>query len=87
MGSCGEMVGAMITLGDGATTSASGNGESAKEIHRGATKNGRGDRTGLRMAVAGGMGVQADDGDKDGVATLGSALSGTLGRDGEGMRV
>lgn len=85
MGSCCEMAGAMITLGDGATTG--GNGESAKEIRRGATRNGRGDRTGLRMAVAGAVGVQADDGGKDGVATLGSALSGTLGRGGEGMRV
>ena len=70
----------MITLGDGATTG--GNGEAAKEIRRGATGNGRGDGTGRRMAEAGGMGVQADDG----VATLGSALSGTLGHAGEGMR-
>ena len=74
----------MTTLGDGAT--AGGNGESAKEIRRGATGNGRGDGTGLRMAEAGGVGVQADDGDKDGVATLGSDSSGTLGRAWEGMR-
>ena len=74
----------MITLGDGAT--AGGNGESAKEICLGATGKGRGDGTGLRKAEAGGVGVQADDGDKDGEATLGSASSGTLGRAGEGMR-
>jgi len=74
----------VTTLGDGAT--AGGNGESAKEIRRGATGNGRGDGTGLRMAEAGGVGVQADDRDKDGVATLGSASAGTLGRAGEGIR-
>ncbi len=74
----------MTTLGDGAP--AGGNGESAKEIRCGATKNGRGDGTGLRMAEAGGVGVRADDGDKDGVATLGSALASTLGRAGEGIR-
>ena len=74
----------MTTLGDGAT--AGGNGESAKEIRRGETGNGRGDGTGLWMAEAGGVGVQADDGDKDGVATLGSASAGTLGRAGEGIR-
>jgi len=74
----------MTTLGDGAT--AGGNGESAKEIHRDATGNGRGDGTGLRMAEAGGVGVQADDGDKEGVATLGSVSAGTLGRAGDGIR-
>ncbi len=74
----------MTTLGDGAT--AGGNWESAKEIHRGKTGNGREDGTGLRMAEAGGVGVQADDGDKEGVATLGSAAAGTLGRAGEGIR-
>ncbi len=74
----------MTTLGDGAT--AGGNGESAKEIRRGETGNGRGDGTGLRMAEAGGVGVQADDGDKDGVATLGSASAGTLGHAGEDFR-
>ena len=74
----------MTTLGDGAT--AGGNGESAKEIRRGETGNGRGDGTGLRMAEAGGVGVQADDGDKEGVATLGSVSAGTLGRAGEGIR-
>ena len=84
MGSRGGRVGAMTTLGDGAT--AGGNGESAKEICRGATGNGRGNGTGLRMAEAGGVGVQADDGEKDGVATLGSTSSGTLGRAWAGMR-
>ena len=75
----------MTTLGDGAT--AGGNGESAKEIRRGETGNGRGDGTGrLRMAEAGGVGVQADDGDKEWVATLGSVSAGTLGRAGEGIR-
>ncbi len=74
----------MTTLGDGAT--AGGNGESAMEIRRGATGNGRGDGTGLRMAEAGGLRVQADDGDKDGVATLGSASVSTLGRAEKGIR-
>ena len=74
----------MTTLGDGAT--AGGNGESAKEIRRGETGTGRGDGTGLWMAEAGGVAVQVDDGDKDGVATLGTASAGTLGRAGEDCR-
>ena len=71
-------MGALITLGDGAT--ACGSGESAKLRRRGTTGPGRGDWIGLLMFKTGGLvGVLADDGVMAGEATLGGDLSGTLG--------
>ena len=71
-------MGALITLGDGAT--ACGSGESAKVRRHGTAGPGRGDGIGRRMAKTGGLeGVLADDGIMAGKATLGGDLSGTLG--------
>ena len=86
MGSCGGRVGTLITLGDGAT--ACGDGESAKVRRRGTAGIGRGDWLGLWMAETGGtVGFLADEGGMAGEATLGGALSGTLGRGPECWKV
>ena len=83
MGSGGGREGAMITLGDGAT--ACGSGVSAKVRRCGTAGTGRGDRLGVRMAETGGMeGVLVSGGVMGGDATLGGALSCTLG--GAGIR-
>ena len=80
MGSGGGREGDLTTLGVWATAS-------AKVRRRGTAGAGRGDLLGVRMAETGGMeGVLGSVGVMGGDATLGGALSCTLGGAGAGLR-